>query len=486
MIQEHALNQFLDYAQHGKRVAVYREIPADRLTLAGIVENLSAEMETGAILESGSLHHSGGRYSFIMFDLISQLVIEKKSTTENPLQALRESLQKFTCTGPAHILNLMNNGIGFFTYDAIRFFEAIPDRHGDSTLPEIVFNFYQTHLTFDHFQQKLYIALSIKIGEDPQKDFELAQEKIQHILTKIYKPASFQKNLESRAALTERFQPEIQVDLSDEAFMQQVLQAKQYIEAGDAFQIVLSRRFSRPFYVPAFEIYRALQRVSPAPYMFYLSYQNQIILGASPEKFISVTQDEVFINPIAGTRSRAKLTPDQIEQELLHDKKERAEHTMLVDLARNDLGSVCCANSVTVQQFLQVKHFSHVSHLTSTISGKLPQNKDALDAFTAAFPAGTLSGAPKIRAMTIIDELETSKRGIYGGAICRIDHQGNLDSCIAIRMAQLKDQTAIIRTGAGIVFDSDPFSEAQETRAKAAGVLEAIAVAEREYDHIDR
>lgn len=468
MIKEHA----------GKRVAIYREVPADRLTPVGIIENLSAEMQSGAILESGSAHHSGGRYSFIMFDLIDQLVLEKKSTDKNPLHALRESLQKFSCSGPAHILNLMNNGIGFFTYDAIRFFEDIPDRHSDAALPEIVFNFYQTHLTFDHFQQKLYIALSVQIGANPQNDYELAQKKIQNILTKISKPTetSFQRNLKLR----DNQHPETQVDLSDESFMQKVLQAKKYIEAGDAFQIVLSRRFMRPYQSSAFEIYRALRRVSPAPYMFYLNFKGQTILGASPEKFISVIQGEVTINPIAGTRSRAKLTPEQIEQELMHDKKERAEHTMLVDLARNDLGSVCCANSVFVQQFLQVKHFSHVSHLTSTVNGKLPQDKDALDAFAAAFPAGTLSGAPKIRAMAIIDELENSKRGIYGGAICRIDHQGNLDSCIAIRMAQLKDQTAIIRTGAGIVFDSDPYSEAQETKFKAQGMLEAIAEAEKE------
>lgn len=207
-------------------------------------------------------------------------------------------------------------------------------------------------------------------------------------------------------------------------------------------------------------------------------------MGASPEKLISVINRQVVIHPIAGTRQRTQNSPDQqIADELLNDKKERAEHMMLVDLARNDLGAVCNPGSIEVKELMQVKHFSHVSHITSTITGQLQENKDALDALAAAFPAGTLSGAPKIRAMQIIDELETSKRGLYGGAICRIDNQGNLDSCIAIRMAILEEGIATVRTGAGIVYDSDPKSEANETRHKAQAMLEALKMAEEElYD----
>jgi anthranilate synthase component 1 len=243
----------------------------------------------------------------------------------------------------------------------------------------------------------------------------------------------------------------------------------------------LSRCFKKRYSATAFEIYRALRRVSPAPYMFYLPFENGVMVGASPEKLISVRNKKIQINPIAGTRPRHNETDDErIKTELLHDPKECAEHIMLVDLARNDLGVVCKPGTITVDEFLKVKHFTHVSHMCSSVSGELENNKDALDALSAAFPAGTLSGAPKIRAMEIIDECETSQRGIYGGAICRLDSQLNLDSCIAIRMAVLQDGIATVQTGAGIVYDSDPQSESNETHHKAKGVLAALTLAEEE------
>lgn len=487
MLRNSSLSDFLTYAQQAKRVAVYREIAADRLTPVGIVESLPEEMATGIILESGASHHSGGRHSFIVFDPVAEISVQNNEITqkiynqrttsnEDPLTVLRRLIPQFTCAGPADILSIMNSSIGFFTYDAVRLFESIPDqRPEEQNFPDLFFNFYQTSLAFDHVQQKLLIAVAVEIGCEPQKDYEQAQLKIEYLVKKI--TASNSTTNRSHPA-QDQLTTETHVDIDDEDFINRVIQAKKYIEQGDAFQIVLSRRFRKNFSVSPFEIYRTLRRVSPAPYMFYINYKDQVILGASPEKLISVNQGEVTINPIAGTRPRAHLSLQQIEEELLNDKKERAEHTMLVDLARNDLGGVCKPGSVSVQQFLQVKHFSHVSHLTSTVNGLLQNNKDAFDAFAAAFPAGTLSGAPKIRAMEIIDELETSKRGLYGGAICRIDHQGNLDSCIAIRMAILKDNIATVRTGAGIVYDSNPMAEANETRQKAQGILEAIALAE--------
>jgi anthranilate synthase component 1 len=263
--------------------------------------------------------------------------------------------------------------------------------------------------------------------------------------------------------------------------MQLVERAKQYIVHGEAFQVVLSRLFKKPYTVSPFAIYRSLRSVSPAPYMFYLPIDNSVILGASPERLVSVQGKQVGINPIAGTRRRtAESDLDAITQDLLSDKKECAEHTMLVDLARNDLGSTCLPGSVKVSELMRVRHFSHVSHIASTVVGQLKTEKDALDVLAAVFPAGTLSGAPKIRAMEIIDELEVSRRGLYGGVICRIDNQGDLDSCIAIRMAVLQDGIATVRTGAGIVYDSNPQAEADETRQKAQGVLEAIRLAERQ------
>ena len=247
-----------------------------------------------------------------------------------------------------------------------------------------------------------------------------------------------------------------------------------YVEAEIALEIKMRLEY--------FEIVDAetLKKISPAPYMFYLPTEHGVMVGASPEKLISVHNGQIEINPIAGTRPKNK-TESEIETDLLHDKKEVAEHMMLVDLARNDIGASCKPGTVKVKDLLRVKHFSHVSHIASTITGELRDDKDALDALAAAFPAGTLSGAPKIRAMEIIDELETSRRGIYGGAIVQIDADGNIDSCIAIRMAVLKDGIATVRTGAGIVYDSNPLSEANETRQKARGILEAIATAERSF-----
>lgn len=483
-----SLNDFLTLAKSSPRIAVYHEISADRLTPIGIVENLKEEILDGTILESGLHHHDSGRYSYIAFGSIAQLSVHNSLVTQrvgkeitthsgNPFNILRELLaQQASVSNNPHV-DFINGAVGFMTYDAVRLFEPIPDRHvADNPLPEILFNVYQTTLMFDHLQQKLLISIATDVSDNPQQTYYEAQEKITALITQISR-SSYQENEHKRSKKT--LDSHEDVDISDEHFIQLVERAKHYIEIGDAFQIVLSRRFTKRYTVTPFDIYRTLRRISPAPYMFYLPIQNGVILGASPEKLISIRNRHVSINPIAGTRLRTETSNNgSITADLLSDKKELAEHMMLVDLARNDLGAICMPGSIQIHELLHVKHFSHVSHITSKISGTLRDNLDAFDALAAAFPAGTLSGAPKIRAMQIIDELETSKRGIYGGAICRLDFQGNLDSCIAIRMATLHDGIATVRTGAGIVYDSNPTAEANETRQKAKSVLEAIACAE--------
>ncbi len=488
MLAQLSLDEFLALASTAERVAVFREISADRLTPVGIVEALAEEMRDGAILESGLRQEEAGRYSFIAFDSMAQLRAQQgavmqrigdKTTVRNthPFTALRQLMTQLACAGKQHAIDFVSGAVGFIAYDAVRYFEAIPARHtNDQAIPDMLFNFYRTTLMFDHVQQKLLISRIVETGADPQKTYQETQEKITQLIDKI--TASTQQ---SAMPVSTQIKPPAQVhtDISDTQFMALVEQAKEYIKAGDAFQIVLSRCFKQPYTVHPFEIYRALRQVSPAPYMFYLPVDDSIILGASPERLISVYNQQVTINPIAGTRRRTAQTDnEQLTAELLSDPKEVAEHRMLVDLARNDLGAVCEPGSITIKELLQVKHFSHVSHITSVVTGQLCENKDVFDALAAAFPAGTLSGAPKIRAMQIIDELETSRRNIYGGAICRLDFQGNFDSCIAIRMAMLKDGTATVRTGAGIVYDSDPQAEANETRQKAQSVLAAIAVAQ--------
>lgn len=492
MLHELSLDEFLKLATTAERVNVYRKIPADRLTPVGIVESLTHEMQDGAILESGLRHEETGRHSFIAFESMAQLIYKNQKVTQrigskittpaaHPFAALRLLISQLSCAGGALKQDFSHGAVGFITYDAVRLFESIPDRHAtDYPLPDMLFNFYKTTLMFDHLQQNLLISMIVEVGDNPQATYREAQEKISALIEKITTGSS-QKLRAAAIANQANFSAE--VDINDEQFAQLVIKAKEYITAGDAFQIVLSRKFIQRFTVAPFDIYRTLRRVSPAPYMFYLPFENSVIIGASPEKLISVRDQEVAINPIAGTRKRSEKNADeQIADELLNDKKELAEHMMLVDLARNDLGAVCEPGSVKVTDLLKVKHFSHVSHITSVVTGKLKNNLDALDALAAAFPAGTLSGAPKIRAMEIIDELETSRRGLYGGAICRLDYNGNLDSCIAIRMAVLNDGIATVRAGAGIVHDSNPKLEAQETRQKVQGMLEAISLAQHELD----
>jgi anthranilate synthase component 1 len=268
-------------------------------------------------------------------------------------------------------------------------------------------------------------------------------------------------------------------NFTDEAFCSLVEKAKKHIYAGDVFQVVLSRRFEQHFTVDPFDIYRALRLINPSPYLFYLDEGDYVIVGASPEKLISVEGRLAEVRPIAGTRRRTVPENDAaLIESLFADEKEIAEHTMLVDLGRNDLGKICEPGSVKVTELMTPEIFSHVIHLTSTVQGKLNPDVDGLTAIFSAFPAGTLSGAPKVRAMELINEFEKISRGLYGGSIVMFDAYGNVNSCIAIRMAILKDQVAYIQTGAGVVMDSDPQAEADETRAKAQALLKAISVAE--------
>jgi anthranilate synthase component 1 len=488
MTAQLSLTEFLELARQHKKVIVHQEIAADRLTPVGIVQALEDKMHEGAILESGLSHGEEGRYSFIAFDPRATLSVENGKVAErvgeltqyyegDVLTILHERQIALYAVASADQKNLLTAAIGFVTYDAVRLFENIPNRHADQkTLPEMFFRFYETTLLFDHQNHRLTIYTIAEIGNDLKQAYDAAQKKINSLIERIQK-GSLINDLKN--SVDHQQAPEFQVDIDDGTFMDKVECAKQYIRAGDIFQVVLSRSFSLPMTAKSLDIYRALRIKSPAPYMFYIAINDHVLMGASPERLLRVQDGVMDVHPIAGTRACHQASDRAaIETSLLNDKKELAEHMMLVDLARNDLGSVCEVGSVQVQECAKVKHFSHVSHITSRVTGKLLPEKNALHALAAVFPAGTLTGAPKIRAMQIIDELEDNQRGMYGGAICRLDYQGNLDSCIAIRMAVLKDHIATVRAGAGIVFDSDPLTEANETRQKATGILEALLLAE--------
>ncbi len=476
MIQPMTLDEFNSLAKKDSRIAYFQEIPAEKLTPFTIYSQLNQFLsQDGAMLED-LYQRNTARFSYICFQPLVTLMINN-ANDKQPMPALREMQAKMHYVTRASVAELITSAIGFITYDVVRYFEKIPDRHtADPGLPILLFNFYQLSVTFDHTRQTVLISTLVDIDDQPEQAYQQAKEKIESvikILENVPDETDFTTEMKSPS--------KIDIDTSDQDFMQSVEKAKKYILQGDAFQIVLSRCFRRQYSVSPLQIYKTMRRVTPAPFMFYFPTEKYCIVGASPERFIRVDNKQVTVNPIAGTRKRISETTDsEIENDLLNDKKELAEHMMLVDLARNDVGAVSEAGTVNVKELLQVKHYSHISHITSTVTGKLKEKCDAFDAFAAAFPAGTLSGAPKIRAMEIIDELETSRRGLYGGAICRLDLSANFDSCIAIRMAVLKDGIATIRTGAGIVYDSNPASEAQETHQKARSMLDAIAQAHGE------
>jgi len=480
MMQPFTFEEFQEHAKTSERIAVFETFPADTLTPAIIYTQLNELYGSHGVILEDLQQREGARYSFIGFDPMTSLTMHLDDK-EDPLTVLRNLQLKYAYTTRAEAAPLITSAMGFMTYDTVRYFEDIPDRHApDPSLATLLFHFYALSISFDHTQQTILISIIVNIGLNLKETYEQARQKINTILLQLNAsptpPTSRGLSTGSRGLGNA-----VVVEPSDAEFMCMVEKAKDYIVQGDAFQIVLSRCFTRPYAVSPFDIYQTLRTISPSPFMFYFPTESHIIIGASPERLVRVHNQEMTVNPIAGTRQCAPdISAEKIQADLLSDPKELAEHRMLVDLARNDVGMVSQPGSVKVREFLQVKHYSHISHITSTVTGQLQNQYDALDALAAGFPAGTLSGAPKIRAMQIIDELEHSRRGMYGGAICRLDSLGNLESCIAIRMAVLKDGIATIRTGAGIVYDSDSTAEARETCQKASSMLDAIAQAHGE------
>lgn len=366
---------------------------------------------------------------------------EKKNLVGDPYEALKDFSKE-------------RRAFGFISYNAIRLKEAIPDRHPSKNFPDFFFHLYQTVIAFYHDKREVVCT------------HEGTQESLDASLSACFEPIRLQ-------AFKTPKKVSLQVDIEKEDYVKMVEQAKEHIKAGDIFQVVLSRTLHAEVQASPFEIYRALRQVSPSPYHFFFEEKDFAIAGASPELMLSVQEGNIESIPIAGT-----CTKDKSTVELLASPKESAEHAMLVDLARNDVGALAIVGSVQVTDYRSVKAFSHVNHIISRVTGKLNPSLHSLDAFKASFPAGTLSGAPKIRAMEIIDTLEHSRRELYGGAIVTLDEKGNLMSCIAIRTAFIRGSKVEIRVGAGIVLDSDGEKEAEETEYKARSVVEALELAE--------
>ena len=396
----------------------------------------------------------------------------------------------------------VGGAVGYFSYETVCAFERLPrpEKRGYA-MPEGLWQFVDTLLVFDHLRHKIKVLTHVHLDDpDLEGAYRRAATRIEALIERLRQPlpihnqalpASGREMPDHTFSFVANYDPwppdapepvAVASNVTRDEYMRRVEVAKEYIAAGDIFQVVPSQRFSRPVRVHPFAIYRALRTINPSPYMFYLHTPEGDLVGASPELLVRVEEGVVTTHPIAGTRRRGKDPEEdaRLAQELLADEKERAEHLMLVDLGRNDLGRVSEPGTVRVSSFMEVEKFSHVMHLVSHVTGKLRSDMTALDALRAVFPAGTVSGAPKIRAMEIIAELEGEQRGVYAGAVGYVGFNGDLDTCIALRTMVVKDGIAYVQAGGGVVADSDPAAEYEESCNKAAALLRAIDAAEGE------
>jgi anthranilate synthase component 1 len=465
----------------GGPVPVFREVPGDLWTPVSAFLALSARSERAFLLESVVGGERIARYSFLGRDPVCTVeaqddrVVERRGAETRVLDlpllpALRAHLGPPAVEVPG-LPRFTGGAVGYLSYDAVRLFEELPDRHPASEAPLASFSFYRSLVAFDHVLQR--IVLIADADPASHEAFDRAQSELDALEAALTQAVP-------RLPARPRSAPDL--GLGDGAAYQDAVRlAKEHIAKGDIFQVVLSRQGSAACALDPFDVYRALRMVNPSPYMYFLKEGADAVAGASPEMLVRVEGRRAEVRPIAGTAPRgADAAEDEaLGRALLADEKERAEHIMLVDLGRNDLGRVCGFESIGVPELMVLERYSHVTHIVSSVTGELAPGKDALDALQATFPAGTLSGAPKIRAMEIIDALEPARRGLYGGALGYLDLRGNLDFCIAIRSFFFRGGRVTLQAGAGIVADSDPAAEQRETEAKAGALLAALKLAER-------
>jgi anthranilate synthase component 1 len=493
-------------------------IPISCEILADLETPVSAYLKVvgtkpGFLLESAEGGERFGRYSFLGTDpsaIIrtrgSRIEIETGNATEikteDPFLFLRKYLSGFKVAVDPTLPRFSGGLVGYFSYDVVRFFENLPDiKDDDQKLPQIQLFLADTILAFDHFRHRLKIITHARPEEGSEKVYQGAQRRIEEIISrlrsnvqvgqssafaKVMADTSADKSRLSKRSKTVSGPPtggvQFQSNFSRPEFENAVLKAKEYIQKGDAIQVVLSQRLcvDYPESGPdTFDLYRAIRAINPSPYLYYFNFGKTVLVGSSPEVMVRLEADKATLRPIAGTRPRGRSDPEdrELEEDLKKDGKEKAEHIMLVDLGRNDLGRVCQPGTVKVTELMTVEKYSHVMHLVSNITGDLLPDKDAFDLFSAAFPAGTVSGAPKIRAMEIIEELEPVKRGPYAGAVGYFDFSGNLDTCITIRTVWIEGGKAYLQVGAGLVADSVPSREYEETLNKGQAFLEAFRLA---------
>jgi len=483
------LKSFCRLAKKANIVPVYKEVLADLETPVSAFLKISGNSSHAFLLESVEGQEKIGRYSFIGADFFLTFkskgnkvrICERGREKEcavgkgDPLENLKEIMREYRPPSTSALPIFAGGAVGYLSYDLVRFFEKLPDKNPDALgLPDAYFLLTDTFLIFDHIEHSIKIVCNARVADgNPASAHASARRNIEVIERRLktgrvshidYSPNNKEILFNSNFTKAE--------------FTEAVRKIKAYVRGGDIIQAVLSQRFSAKIDIEPFNLYRALRVVNPSPYMFYFKLPECSIIGSSPEIFLRIENGRAILRPIAGTRPRGK-TPDEdrkLEKELLKDKKEKAEHLMLVDLGRNDLGRICEYGSVRPSDSMNVERYSHVMHIVSEVTGKMKRGKDCFDAVRACFPAGTVSGAPKIRAMEIIEETEKEKRGIYAGAIGYFSYNGNMDTAITIRTILMLDSRCCIQSGAGIVADSVPEKEYSETLNKAKAMLKAISV----------
>lgn len=492
------LHTFRALAQEGRRVIpVVRRLLVDDLTPVALFRRLAGDRPGTFLLESAENGQTWSRYSFIGARCAAMLTADQDGdvrwvgnmpvglpTKGRAVDAMRDTLALLRSPQPEGLPPLTGGLVGMVAYDAVRRWERLPDDNPDDLgLPEVAMLLATDLAVMDHVDGSVWLIANAVNYDNTDERVDAAHAdavlRLDAMTEALHTPVP--------AAVAAVVRPERPAVAANQRYRDGVERAKEYIRAGDAFQIVLSQRFERPCAASALDVYRALRMTNPSPYMYLLNVPGRqmdqagfSVVGSSPEALVKMAGDEAMLHPIAGTRPRG-TTPEEdaaLCADLLADPKERAEHLMLVDLGRNDLGRVCRPGTVNVVEFMQIEQYSHVHHIVSTVTGRLQEGMTAYELLAATFPAGTLSGAPKPRAMEIIDELETTRRGLYGGCVGYLDFAGNMDTAIAIRTALLRDGVAYVQAGAGLVADSDPAAEDVECQNKAAAVLQALAIAE--------
>ncbi|MBZ5495278.1 MAG: anthranilate synthase component I [Acidobacteriia bacterium] len=472
-------------ARQGSVIPVHKDILGDLLTPAAAFLRVAQGRSRVFLLESVEGGERLARYSFIGWDpfliirgkgrvLITEELGEVSTEEGRPYDKMREISRKYQSVPMADLPPFMAGGVGYFGYDLVRQFERLPTLAVDDLgLDDFYVMYFSTILAFDHLRHRIHIIANIlnpRGTRNLEARYHDALLRIDQIEKRLTAPISLPAPAPSASI------PEPVSNLTEAQYHANVEKAKSYITAGDIFQVVLSQRLAMKIACDPFDIYRALRFINPSPYMIFLRMDKLSLVGASPEMLVKVRGRRVEYGPIAGTRPRG-ATPEEDEQlarELLADAKERAEHVMLVDLGRNDLGRVCNYGSVKVTDLMRIERYSHVMHLVSSVEGTLRDEMDCFHALEACLPAGTVSGAPKVRAMEIIEEMEPCRRGVYGGAVGYADFSGNLDTCIALRTLVIKDGMAYIQAGGGIVADSQPEREREESMNKARALLRAV------------